>query len=80
MASPQIIGSGTAIKLLSYQVEAAPDGSVIITVFDGQGSPECNGYGKTRLDAMGDLYQKGYQVVTDHFVKGDKIRWTTKRI
>lgn len=80
MASPRIIGSGTAIKLLSFTEEIGPDGRCIITVCDENGNPECNGFGATREDALGDIYKKGYQVVLHHTVKGDQIIWKTKRV
>lgn len=80
MASSQTIGKGIAIKILSFIEEIAPDGKYVITVLDGQGSPECNGFGRTREEAMSDLYSKGYQIVIDSLVKGDRIHWKTKRV
>jgi hypothetical protein len=79
MASSRIIGKGSAIKVLSFKEEIGPDGKYIITVFDAQGNPECNGFGVTREDAMGDLYSKGYQIVLSNFEKGDRVHWKTKR-
>jgi hypothetical protein len=76
----QIIGKGMAIKILSFTEEIGADGRYVITVLDDQGSPECNGFGITRMDAMGDLYSKGYQIVIDSFAKGDRIHWKTKRL
>jgi hypothetical protein len=80
MASSRIIGKGSAIKVLLFTEEVAPDGKYVITVFDAQGSPECNGFGITRDDAMADLYSKGYQIVLDSFAKGDRIHWKTRRL
>jgi hypothetical protein len=79
MASSRIIGKGTAIKVLLFTEEIGPDGRFVIAVCDDKGNPECNGFGITREDAMGDLYNKGYNIVIDHFVKGDRIHWKTKR-
>jgi predicted RNase H-like HicB family nuclease len=79
MASSRIIGKGTAIKILLFTEDIGPDGRYVITVRDAQGNPECNGFGVTREDAMGDLYKKGYQIVIDSFAKGDRVHWKTKR-
>jgi hypothetical protein len=80
MASTRVTGSGMAIRLLSFVEEIGPDGRYVITVCDDKGNPECNGFGATREDAIGDIYKKGYQIVLDHFVKGDRIIWRTKRV
>jgi hypothetical protein len=79
MASSRIIGKGTVIRVLLFTEETAPGGGCVIVVRDEKGNPECNGFGITREDAMGDLYKKGYQIVLDSFAKGDRVHWKTKR-
>ena len=79
MTTGRIMGKGTALKIFSFIEEIGIDGKYIITVIDEHGNPECNGYGSTRVDAVSDLHQKGFDVILDRFDKGDKTNWRTRR-
>lgn len=63
MATAKIVRTGTALKVCSFVEEVEPNGRVVITVSDADGNPECNGFGATKLDAIKDLNDKGYQIV-----------------
>ena len=58
--------------------EVDANGRVVITVSDGEGNPECNGFGATRLEATKDLYEKGYHIVFHHERRGNKNIWKTQ--
>lgn len=67
------------IKVLLFTEEIGPDGKHIITVTDEKGNPECNGFGKTSEDAIGDLYRQGFHIVLDRFDKSNRTHWKTRR-